>query len=129
MSDIVGQKPHGFFVFDGANDDEALEKCQAAMGLIAEHERGVSDDNALLGWLSRAINLLGVVMGKNQYILTLQSIVDGKHDSKSVFDVFGQMENSILALHAKKLLTAKICELSHDAISRWVEYLEKPFES
>lgn len=122
---LWGRKPHSsFVVFDSASQLEQLKNSKLAMQLMLERA-SLKNSLEVLSWLKRAMALLGstdeLKIKNNESVQALEKIAKGLFDSQGENILFNTMADRVYVLQDDEILTGKVAEVAHLAISHWAE--------
>lgn len=123
---LWGNKPHSLLaVFDRVSPKDKLQNSQLAMKLM-QQKPSLKKPAEVMEWIKQAMSLLGQAQNLlldelqgNEHVKLFRAVASGELDNQTLGTILFSMENSADSLEDDKLLSGKVAEIAHAAISHW----------
>lgn len=122
---LWGLAPHSHaVVFDKVTMMDKLQHSKMAIKLI-ETKPQIKTPKEVIEWVKQAMNLLGKAASlsaqDNESVQYLLNVSKGLLDTSQIGTLLLDMEGHIEALNDEKLVSGKVAEIAHAAISHWAK--------
>lgn len=122
--DLWGNMPHSSVTLDSSSILDKLKNSKQAMSLITKKDM-VKKPLEIIAWIKQALELLGqtylLATQKNESVVFLQNVIKGTFDGDTIGHLLYEMEGNIEQLEVDNILSGKIAQIAHAAITHWAE--------